>query len=369
MPEIRRVLLVEPFEGVRWRSISAYAGSLRTMLEAAGIDVETASAPWFNPPSIIHATAAHWSRQTAVRDAAAGKFDVVHLVDHGLAHHAGRFASGAATVVTCHDVMPFTVPGYYQTRHEALLKRSFLRRSYEGLRMADVVIAVSHYSAGQLAERFGLTESVVEVPNVVRPAFRPIPTREAEVALLAAGTELPPNPRILSVGNDRAYKNLPALVEALARPALAHASLIRVGAKMTGEAARRAAETGVARRVRNLEAGADATLALVYAASSVLAQPSLAEGFGIPVIEAMACGLPVVASDGGALPEVVSDAGIIVRLAEADFPGALANGLSLALAERDRLSVEGIQRASAFAPEAVLPRILEAYQRAVRVRR
>ncbi len=368
MPEIRRVLIVEPFEGARWRSITAYSSSLREMLIGAGIDVEVASAPWFNPPSIVHAARARWWKQPAFTAAESGAFDIVHLTDHALGHHARRFARHTPTVVTVHDLMPFSVPGYYASSREALLKRAFLKRSYSGLKYANALVAVSNYTRDELASRLDLWDNVSVVPNVVRSAFSARPVSEAENRLLEAGISLPAGPRVLSVGNDRAYKNVGALVEAMAHPALSHASLLRVGPPLEGSLARLATQLGVSRRLQYVQAPSDELLSLVYSASSVLAQPSLAEGFGIPVVEAMACGLPVVASDGGALPEVVGAAGTIVPLGPPDFPGRFAAALFDALTTRaERLSA-GVERAAIYAPAAVAPRMLDAYEMALAVR-
>lgn len=355
MSGVRRVLLVEPFEGARWRSISAYAASLREMLELAGIEVATAQAPWFNPPALVQGWRARWWRQPEVVEAQQGGFDIVHLVDHGLAQHAPRFNGAAAVVTTCHDVMPFTVPGYYASRREAALKRAFLRRSYRSLGKADAVIAVSQYTARELERTFAPGAPVAVVPNVLRAGF--------------AGADAlggpPDGTTVLSVGNDRAYKNLPALVEALAQPSLAHVTLVRVGPPLRGRAEALAQRLGVSRRVRYVSAPDDASLARVYRECGVLAQPSLAEGFGIPVLEAMACGLPVVASDGGALPEVLGGAGIVAPLDSPDFPAAFAAALSRALANREALSAAGIERARAFTASAVLPALVGAYEGAI----
>lgn len=354
MDSPRRVLLIAPFGGARWRSISAYAQSLREMLEAAGIEVEAAEAPWFNPPSLAHGWRKRWWRQPQIVAAQEGRYDVVHLVDHGLAQHARRFRQHAAVVTTCHDVMPFTVPGYYASRREAALKRVFLRRSYRSLGDADIVVAVSSYTAGDGERVFAPGAAWVVVPNIVRAGFA--------AGLPAANP--PERMRVLSVGNDRAYKNTGALIEAMARPALAHAELVRVG-PLAPETKALAESLDVARRTSYPPAPDDSRLAAVYASCSVLAQPSLAEGFGIPVIEAMACGLPVVTSDGGALPEVAGDAGIVVPLASEDFAGDLAAALSRAANDRARLGAAGRERARTFSAAAVTPILLEAYRQAM----
>ena len=369
MSDIRRVLLVQPQSGARWRSIAAYSHSLEGMLRSAGIEVAIAEAPWFNPPSIAWGLLGRWTRQASVQAAREGDFDIVHLTDQALAHHVARFLGKAAVVVTCHDLMPFTTPGYYASAREARLKRFFLRRSIPGLRRADAMIAVSAFTAGESQSFAGVPAKLIEVvPNVVRPGFEPLARAQAEAALAAAGIALPRAPRVLSVGNDRAYKNLPALFGAMAGAELNDVALVRAG-PLTSAHLSLIERLGLVGRVRSLAGLDDSKLGLVYAACDVLAQPSLAEGFGIPVIEAMACGLPVVASDGGALPEVVSDAAEVVPLSGLDFPARFAAGLARALHSREAMAAVGVERAKAFAPEVVLPRLLAAYEAALACRK
>ena len=364
MSSVRRVLLVQPQSGARWRSITAYAESLRALLEDAGPEVATAEAPWFNPPSVIEGLRSRWTAQPNVQRAAEGAFDLVHLTDHALAHHVGRFARNAAVVVTCHDLMPFTTPGYYAPGPEGPLKRLFLRRSIAALKQADITVAVSEFTSGE-AERFAQVprERILVVPNVVRAGFVPMERSTAEARLAEAGVRLGQRKRVLSVGNDRAYKNLPALLEAMAQPELAACELVRVG-PLTKEDRARIERLGLSRRLFVVDGLDDSLLGALYVACDVLAQPSLAEGFGIPVIEAMACGLPVVVSDGGALPEVAGQAAAVVQLAGEDFTGRLAAALRTALDIPDDWVAAGQTRARGYSAEAVTPRLLAAYEAA-----
>ena len=359
-----RVLLIGPMQGTRWRSISHYTATLAAALESHGVTVEVASAPWWNPPSTLAGLRTRWTRQPAIQAALRGEFDVVHLTDHALGHHVHRFQPHARVVVTCHDLMAFTVPGYFHGRIEGLVKRYFLRKAIGALKRADAVVAVSRYTAGAIESRHAAPSGRVRViPNIVRPAFHPMPVEEAEALLAQQGIVLPPRPRILSVGHSGGYKNLPTLIAALAKNGVRDAHLIRVGG-LRSDQRKLARDVGVLDRIMFLPGIDDPALAALMNACDALAQPSIAEGFGLPVAEAMACGLPVVASDGGALPEVADGAGLILPLAKGSGD-VTASALADLLAEAGMvpsLRERGIARAAAFSAGAVTPKFIELYQ-------
>jgi glycosyltransferase involved in cell wall biosynthesis len=239
------------------------------------------------------------------------------------------------------------------------------------------IIAVSEATRASLLEH-GLVRDAERV-HVVPPTIdgRFVPVADAAERLRAAGVLLPPGPLVLSIGTARRYKNLPLLLAAVARPELAGARVVRVGAALTPDLRRLAGRLGLADRVVELGSLGSREVATLYSACDVLAQPSLGEGFGLPVAEAMACGTPVVASDGGALPEVVGDAGVVVPL-DGDpaygSPGAVdrfAEALARVLGDRGLatdLKRRGLARAQSFRPEAIAPRIARAYEAAAAVR-
>jgi glycosyltransferase involved in cell wall biosynthesis len=155
---------------------------------------------------------------------------------------------------------------------------------------------------------------------------------------------------VLAVGTLEPRKNLSRLAQAAIR---AGAELRVVGATGWGDVPLDG--------VRLLGEVGDAELARLYRGARVVAYPSLYEGFGIPVLEAMACGAPVVTSAGGAMEEVAGGAAVLVDPLD---PASIAAGLEEAMQRRDELRASGLERARDFTWAEVARRTREIYQEA-----
>jgi glycosyltransferase involved in cell wall biosynthesis len=218
------------------------------------------------------------------------------------------------TVLTVHDLAILRFPEAFPLWHRLYGKAGLVRV----LRSADAVIAVSELTKGEIGELAGVpAERIRVVPNGVDPAFTGEGARAEGDYVLAVATLEP-------------RKNLGRAVEA-AR--LAGVDLRVVGARGWGG-------VEVPGWVGELP---DAELAALYRGARCVLYPSLYEGFGLPVLEAMACGVPVVTSRGTATEEVAGGAAVLVDPRDVE---AIAKGIEEAVARRDELVPLGLARAS-----------------------
>jgi glycosyltransferase involved in cell wall biosynthesis len=234
-------------------------------------------------------------------------FDLFHLVDHSygqLLHHlpAGR------TIVSCHDLDTFRCLLEPHTDPRSRLFRKMMSHVLSGFRKAARVVCDSAAIRDELLGH-GLIapECVSVVPLGVHPACRPEPDPAADAEatrLLGGGPKSAIN--LLHVGSTIRRKRIDVLLEVFAgvRKEFPEARLVRVGGPFTPAQLELVQRLNLEKAIVVLtDLGRDA-LAAIYRQSALVLQPSEREGFGLPVIEAMACGIPVVASDLSVLREV-----------------------------------------------------------------
>ncbi len=240
--------------------------------------------------------------------------DVFHLVDHSYAHLVDELPAGRV-VVTCHDTDAFR-PLVHDGLHESRLPHRMVRRVLTGLRHADIVTCVSETTRRDLVGT-GLvpSERTEVVLNGVHPSCSPAPDPEADKA---AATLLGPSrlTELLHVGSTIPRKRVDVLLRAFQAVASRRQDvrLVRVGGAFTPAQERLAAELGIAQQIVVLPFLERRVLAAVYRRAALLLQPSEREGFGLPIVEAMACGTPVLATDLPVFREVGGTAVSLVSL-------------------------------------------------------
>ncbi len=253
-------------------------------------------------------------------------------------------------VVSVHDVSFLEHPEYFPKERAWQLQQT-VRRT---VKRAARILTVSEFSRASILKVYGDLEEdkVVVVPNAAAPEFRPIPR---EVARAALRKRFPvPGPFILSVGDIQPRKNQSGLIRAFAKlirayPQLKH-DLVLVGKETwRADRAREAArESGVSDRIRFLGFVSDGDLLNLYNACDLYVFPSYYEGFGLPVLEAMACGRAVACSNTSALPEVVDGAAILFDPYAVDEIARAMADVLLDSELRMRMERLGMQRAAHF---------------------
>lgn len=291
--------------------------------------------------------------------------DVFHGMDHVGIPLVGR---SCRYVVTVHDVIPLILPETFTPRHRLVVRLALARVR----RKADRVVVPSHAVKRDVVRRVGLPEDRVVVTHEgCEPRFRPVRSGAARRDV-AARYGLPPR-YVLAVGTLEPRKNLTTLLEAFAR--LRRDGEVDADLRLVLAGARGWLEEPIFATVRSLGLEDavrftgfvdDDDLPAVYSGAALFAFPSLYEGFGLPLLEAMACGVPVVTSNISSLPEVAGDAAVLVDPRDEQGLAAAIARLLRDEALRGRLREAGLARARQFSWEATARRTLDAYAAVVR---
>jgi alpha-1,3-rhamnosyl/mannosyltransferase len=276
-------------------------------------------------------------------------------------YYKAPLAAPCPTVVTIHDLISLRFPAY--TRGPWRLYAVAFRWWATLLaRRAAAIITDSVHSKSDLVSVLGLAPQRIHViPIGVGEEFRPVLPPEAVASAMARyGIS---GPYLLAVGNFLPHKNLPRLVEAYSALPQAQRDRIRLVLAGTpgGHGPARPVDQATLVRSGVLLPGfiAPGDLPLLYAGATALVCPSLAEGFGLPVLEAMACGTPVVCARAGALPEVAGNAALYVDPSDV---GSIAAGLDTILEDeplRRELASRGLARARLFEARKTTARLVD----------
>lgn len=338
--EVELLLLTRRDDTERWASV------------APGAEVH-ALAPNARPARLV------WEQTSGPGVARRLRPDVWHAP-----HYTMPLRTTVPTVVAMHDLTFFDHPEW----HERSKVVYFRRMMTAAARRADAIITGSHDAAGRLKARLQPRAEVDVIHHGVdHDRFTATGDADADRAALAVhGISYP---YIAFASTIEPRKDVPTLVRAFARIAAAHpdVQLVLAGGDGWGVADARAAiaSSGVATRVLRPGYLDDATLAAFFRRAAAIAYPSLAEGFGMPALEALASGAPLVTTSGSSLDEIVGDAALLVPPADAS---ALAKALASLLdddALAMRLRAAGPARAATFTWERSIDAHLDVYRRTV----
>jgi glycosyltransferase involved in cell wall biosynthesis len=297
------------------------------------------------------------------RRARRDRLDVLHVT------YSAPLWNPCPLVVTVHDISFEKFPEYFSARDLAVLK-GLVPRS---VRAARRVITDTEFTKRELLDVYRLPpEKVVVTPYASGEQFRPIrePARLAGIRARYKTSEH----FILAVGNLQPRKNLGRLIEAYVQAkgkyGLKH-KLVIVGQSQfrSSEVQAKVQEHGLGGEVIFTGFVADEDLPLLYNAADVFVFPSLYEGFGLPVLEAMACGTPVICSNTPPLPEIADGA---ARLVDPRSTSDVAEALAELLCDEERragLRARGLQRAQEYSWERTAQQTLALYTEVAALKR
>jgi len=269
------------------------------------------------------------------------------------------YRPGAPTVLTHYDLIPLHFPLHVSPRAR-LLFRVTLRLA---LHTAQHVVAISEASRRDLLAAFSIAPERVSTTVLASdPRFQPQPA--AVIAAVRSRYALPES-FVLYLGSNKPHKNLVMLLDAYAQLSPSAPPLVIAGAwdDRYPEAKQTAAALELGAHVCFLGPIDDADLPALYAAATCFVFPSRYEGFGLPVLEAMACGTPVVCSNVSSLPEVAGDAALLFDPTDAT---AMAQTIAQLLDDselRSSLHTRGLAQAARFTWECTAAHTLDVYRK------
>jgi len=285
----------------------------------------------------------------------------------------GRFADGATTAVVLHDLIPYLNPEQYLPRPE---QRSYYERKIASLRRAGLLLANSEHSRQEAIAALDFDPArIVTVSTAVDERFHPAELEPAQLAALRARYGIARAAIMCAPGGFDSRKNINGLIAAygmLPRPQRALHQLVIAG-KINEDERERLAE--LARR-HSLAADelvltgyvSDADLIDLYRSAALFVFPSLHEGFGLPVLEAMACGALVIGADSTSIPEVIGNP---EALFDARQPSTIAARIEQVLADpalQARLREHGAAQARTFSWDLSARRAIAALEAQAAVR-
>ena len=289
--------------------------------------------------------------------------DSVHLPNH----HLGRYGNFLSMpyIITVHDLIRYFDMDGEETfiRSPNRRDRHYLNLDFEGIRKARRIIAVSQSTKNDLIQCLGIPDERISVvyEGIDHSLFRPV------------SQQIYNHPYILFVGSEHPRKNFTTLLKAFSQlksePGFKKLKLVKVGNAGGQETDFRSQTMGVVESLGLVDEVIftgfvpEADLATYYSGAEAFVLPTLYEGFGFPVLEAMACACPVITSNTSSLPEVVGEAGIMVNPYDTN---SLAQAMSKVLTDselRDNMIRKGLEQARRFTWEKAAEQTLEVYNK------
>jgi glycosyltransferase involved in cell wall biosynthesis len=242
--------------------------------------------------------------------------DLFHIIDHSDAHIAyGLKKSGKSVVITCHDLVQFIYPEIMQNEARfPAFSLAVWQYCVKGITVADSTIAVSSNTAKDVAHWLNVDPGKIAiVPNGVGTVFNAL-DKKAVADWKQKHTRSPDEICLLHVGSNQQRKNIETVLKVI--KAIAEQDipirLWKVGGDFYPEQEQYIQANNLSEHITSVSNPEQQAVINFYNAADVLVAPSLYEGFGLTVLEAMACGTPTITSNVSSIPEVAGDAAVLV---------------------------------------------------------
>lgn len=300
--------------------------------------------------------------------------DIYHIVDHSDGHLVyGLRKTGKPIIITCHDLINYIQPENLDNQSKLpLISKQIWNYAVQGICHADYIVTVSDHTAKDVRKIFSIAPiKLTTAYNGVDPVYRPLSQPQA-ASIRATYGIAHDTFCLLNVGSNHPRKNVFSILKALAELRQQTAPIhypqvhfIKAGADFTNEQKIFITEQNLTDCVTYAGKPDKEALAWLYCVADALIAPSIYEGFGITLLEAMACGTPVITSNVTSLPEVVGEAGIMV--APEDTQAIVEAILKLIndVNYRDNLIKQGTQRVKTFTWQNAAETVAQVYEKAI----
>jgi alpha-1,3-rhamnosyl/mannosyltransferase len=271
------------------------------------------------------------------------------------------YVPGIPTVLTCYDLIPLIYPQYFSVLQRLVywVAHTF---SFKAARM---ILTISQTTKDDIVHYFHLDpKRIIVTPLAADAHFQPQPPER--IAAVRRKYALPEE-YVLYFGSNKPHKNLQRLIEAWR---IAECGVRSVECKLViaghwderyPETKRVTEELGLKDHIVFVGAVDDADLPALYCGATLFVFPSLYEGFGLPVLEAMACGVPVVCSNASCLPEITGDAALLINPLDIDALGMATRRVLVDERLRQEMIQKGLVQAGRFSWEQTALKTLEVY--------
>lgn len=292
--------------------------------------------------------------------------DLFHIVDHSDGHLLYWLKKlHQPTVITCHDLINLTQPDTFTGRSLVpLISMASWKFAVAGIQYADRSIAVSSHTAQDMTEYLNIPSSEISViPNAVDAKFKTIPSEEIKAFRQHQGIS-DDDFCLLNVGSNNLRKNIDSILRAIAILKTQNLPIHfwKAGANFNADQQKFIVEHNLLNCVTYLGKPSPKELIQLYNAADVLVAPSLYEGFGLTILEAMSCRTPVITSNVTSLPEVAGEAAILIE--PRDIQG-IVTAVSRLYSEplyRQSLIDKGLARVKQFTWSNTATQVAQVYQ-------